>query len=99
MLNLLSLVDFTFCAICSEGKDEPADFGSRIKYKIEIINFYSYEDGVNGDLLTESDFKNIELGIKNCSLSKSLKRISVLSFGIEESTLRSIMDEIWAVSV
>lgn len=46
-----------------------------------------------GGLLTEADFRIILQGIQHCSLANSLKRISVLDMGIEEDTLRDMMEE------
>ena len=87
------MLDLSFCAIDFEGSESPVDFGKSTKYKIKNILFYSCGKDISGGLLSEQDFRNILQGIQACSLINSLKRISILDIGIEEDTLKSMMEE------
>jgi hypothetical protein len=87
------MIDLSFCAINFSDVTEPVDFGVNTKYKIKNLMFYSWGEDIRGGTITENNFKHVLLGIKNCSLVNTLKRISVLEIGIEMTDLEDLMVE------
>lgn len=88
----VNMLDLGNCAIDFQECSDPVDFG-KSTYKIKHLIFYSCGVGINGGLMTQTDFKNVLIGIKNSSLSNSLKRMSALELGIEDDTLDTMMEE------